>query len=305
MFLVARERMFVVGLRQAHLLTKSNASRLSSRIVLFLSVPIEAVREENLHRVFGPEARRSWTVSDLDQLESLVQDRNNKASALEAAEIAFARKANKKRLQHADKRSSTTRNGSYDGDQALSTEDGSRPRHKSPAFIGKEIDTIQELRTVLPEIVSMIQKVRETKKEQHRKHTTAMFVEYSSQLAAHLAFRQIQHHEPLRMQPRFVGVQPKEVLWANLTLHPSDRIFRGYLATAFIVTTIILWSIPIGVVAAISNINYLTDKVHFLQFINKLPGPILGFLTGFVPPYLMSTFVSYVPKFFLCECPYT
>ena len=49
--------------------------------------------------MFGNEAKRSWTVSNLDKLEALVQDRNEKASALEAAQITLSRKATKKSSQ--------------------------------------------------------------------------------------------------------------------------------------------------------------------------------------------------------------
>jgi hypothetical protein len=81
----------------------------------------------------------------------------------------------------------------------------------------------------------------------------------------------------------------------------ANRISRDYVATAFIAATILLWSIPIGIVGAISNINYLARRFHFLRFIDKLPGPVLGLLTGLLPPYLLSEFVSYVPKFFRCK----
>jgi hypothetical protein len=85
MVLVARERIFLIGLRQAYLLSKSNAARLSSRTVLFLSAPKEVVHEENLQRIFGNEARRHWIITNLDDIESLVSDRNDSAMTLEAA----------------------------------------------------------------------------------------------------------------------------------------------------------------------------------------------------------------------------
>ena len=100
------------------------------------------------------------------------------------------------------------------------------------------------------------------------------------------------------LQPKYIGVQPKEVIWQNLNLDPSLRITYSYIAIGIAIATIILWSIPVGIIGTISNINYLTDKVRFLRFINKLPAPILGLITGLVPPLLLSTAVSYVPYFF-------
>lgn len=46
---------------------------------------------------------------------------------------------------------------------------------------------------------------------------------------------------------------------------------------------------------AISNINFLTDKVHFLSFINDIPSPILGVVTGLLPVVLLSILMSFVP----------
>ncbi|KAI9876392.1 MAG: hypothetical protein M1823_007291, partial [Watsoniomyces obsoletus] len=100
------------------------------------------------------------------------------------------------------------------------------------------------------------------------------------------------------MQEKFISIQPKEVLWKNLNMKPSQRVSYWYLATALAAATTIFWVIPVGLVGTLSNIDYLTDKVHFLRFINNLPAPVLGFLTGFVPPFLLSTLVSYVPYFF-------
>ena len=103
------------------------------------------------------------------------------------------------------------------------------------------------------------------------------------------------------MNPKFIGVQPKEVIWKNLTITPAGRISRSYIANVFVAAIIIFWSIPIAIVGALSNISYLTDKVKFLGFINNLPDPILGLLTGLLPPFLLGLFVSYVPYFFRCE----
>lgn len=301
MVLVARERLFAIALRQTYLLSASNTTRLSSRVVLFLSVPDEAFREGGLQRVFGNQAKRGWTVSNLNKLEALVQDRNDKASALETAEIALSRKATKKTHNGNRQNSDTLPVANDHVHDGVSLEEQSRPTHKSLPLVGKEVDTIQELRTVLPEVATLIQNIRDTERRTNRHGSPAMFVEFEDQGAAHRACQQVHHHSPLALWPRYVGVQPKEVLWPNLTLHPSDRIFREYLSITFIATTIIFWSIPIGFIAAISNISYLTEKFHFLQFLNNLPRPILGFLQGFVPPYVVSEVVSYVPKFFRCK----
>src|SRR5690348_6493522 len=105
MTLLARERMFAINLREAYLLSKPVSALLSSRVVLFLSAPEEALDEKNLHRIFGANARRSWPVTKLAKLESLVENRNDKAMDLELAEVHLSKEANKTWL-HDRKRSS-------------------------------------------------------------------------------------------------------------------------------------------------------------------------------------------------------
>ena len=291
----------MITLRQAYLLLPINAKRLSSRVVLFLSVPGEALRDDGLTKVFGQAAKRCWTISNLDKLDTLIQDRNDKANALEAAEVELSRSATKKKF-HGDSLIQSVAHvssGQHEDDRPL--EEQARPTHKSLPIVGNEVDTIKNLRTLLPELSTLIDGLRETESGAEKRGTPAMFVEFENPAAAHQACQEVHHHSRMTLWPRYVGVLPKETLWQNLTIHPSDRMSRSLLATIFIAATIILWSIPIGFIAAISNISYLTDKVHFLKPLNNLPDPVLGFLQGFVPPYVVSEVVSYVPKFFRSE----
>ncbi|OCL10131.1 DUF221-domain-containing protein [Glonium stellatum] len=295
MFVVARERIWLIGLRQAWHLSKSNASRLSSRTVLFLSAPKEALNPDNLHR-FGDDAKRVWPVTKADELESLVADRNQKTLMLEAAEVTLSRKANKKRLQGLRKGSA---NGSVPNYDSLpDTVKGSlRPTHRLKVPVARKVDTIEWSRKQVIEKAERVEKARESYTAPHSRLGTAVFVEFETQAAAQRAYQQLQSSQMLAMNPRFIGVQPKEVIWKNLTIPPAGRISQGYIANALVAAIIIFWSIPIALVGTLSNINYLTDKVKFLGFINNLPAPILGLLTGFLPPFLLSLFVSYVPNF--------
>lgn len=164
--------------------------------------------------------------------------------------------------------------------------------------MGEKIDSISQIREQITAIVSEVDDVRHADSSEPTKRTGAIFVEFKDQASAHQAFQQVRHPSPLSLQPKYIGILPKEVAWQNLRISPSLRITYSYLAIGVAVATIILWSIPVGIIGTISNINYLTEKFHFLRFINNLPDSILGLLTGLVPPLLLSTVVSYVPYFF-------
>ncbi|OCT50030.1 hypothetical protein CLCR_06628 [Cladophialophora carrionii] len=279
--LITRERLFVIGLRQAYQTIPLNASRLSSRVVLYLSAPTEALKEENLRRFFGENAVRSWVVSDFSHVEKIVSKRNSKVDHLEGLELQLLKNANK----------------SKENDTASSQSEDYRPTHKIKYLAGDEVDSISRTRQELKDILSDLDRVRQADASGPNRHTGAIFVEFKDQRSAHQAFQLVQHPSPLTLQPRYVGVQPREVNWQNLNLDPALRITYSYLAVALAVAIIVFWSIPVGLIGTISNINYLTDKIKFLRFINNLPGPVLGLLTGLVPPLLLSTVVSYVPYF--------
>ena len=297
MLLLARERLFVISLRRSYLRLPEISQRLSSRVVLFCCVPEEALREGGVQKVFGEAATNHWVVSNLDKLESLIQDRNDKATNLEDAQVELIRSATKKHFHEDSILPSAIRLdvGSHD-DRPV--DEQARPIHKSVPLVGKEVDTIKELRGLLPELTTLIDGLRDSESRAGKKGAPAMFVEFRDQVAAHQACQNVHHHSRMTLWPRFVGVTPKETLWPNLTISPSDRISRSSLAVVFVAATIILWAIPIGIIGAFSNISYLTERFKFLRFLNNLPDPVFGFLQGFVPPYVISEVVSYLPKFF-------
>lgn len=285
--IITRERLFAISLRQAHATLEQNAKRLSSKVVLFLSVPADALDESRREHFFGSSAVRSWQVSKLSDLENMVNERSSKIDKLEEAELQLEKNVAKGikegRIPQTDDQSSTLK--------------GSRPAKKPFYVFGRDIDTLDSLRKEIPELESQIKAARD-QHQGRRSESSAVFVEYKDQASAQRALQTVRHEDLLALQPRFVGVQPKEVLWSNLNINASLRLSYRYLAIAFITATIILWSIPVGIVGTISNINYLTDKIRWLRFIDRLPDPILGFLTGFIPPYVLSELVSYVPNFF-------
>jgi len=266
MFLVARERLWLIGLRQAWNLSKPNAKRLSSRVVLFLSAPTESLKEQNMGFYFGDDAVRIWPATKSEALEKLVTERNAKAEKLEAAETAYIVKASKKSKKTA-----------------------------------KAKTKIEELRRQIKEKNVDIQFLRENYELPDAHGAASVFVEFRTQAAAQQAYQQLSSTDIFALSPRFTGVVPGEVIWDNLTIPPASRVTKEYLAHAIVAATIIWWSIPTAIVGAISNVSYLAENVKGLAFLNDLPDTVIGLLTGLVPPLLVSLLSTYVPSIFRCE----
>jgi hypothetical protein len=299
MFTVARERLWLIGLRQAWKLSKTNAMRLSSRTVLFLSAPTAALDNSNMQRFFGNEAVRVWPAAKADKLRSLVSSRNALVEELESAELTLIQNANERGRKRQSKNS--RRDVTYD-----SLSDGIkkslRPTHRlKTSQVGKQVDSIDYYREQLKEKEGEIEKARESN-EHGNSHNgaAAVFVEFRTQAAAQRACQQIASADILSLTPRYTGVMPNEVIWENLTLPPTRRLSQQGVAVALVVATIIFWSIPVSLVGAVSNIGYLAENFKWLEFLNKLPPTAMSLLSGLLPPLILSMLASYVPKIFRC-----
>ncbi|TVY83414.1 putative membrane protein [Lachnellula suecica] len=99
------------------------------------------------------------------------------------------------------------------------------------------------------------------------------------------------------MNPMAIGATPNEIVWKNLKIKKTQRTLRRILTRTIITLMIIFWAIPVAVVGAISNINYLENIVPFLNFINDIPTVILGVVTGLLPSVALSILMSLVPVF--------
>jgi hypothetical protein len=73
MFLIGREMLYLVKVRQAYLLCTWNASRISQRTVLFTDISEQDLSLERLHTMF-PKIAQIWLVPDVEDLDDDVED---------------------------------------------------------------------------------------------------------------------------------------------------------------------------------------------------------------------------------------
>lgn len=298
MLVIARERMWLIGLRQAWYLARANASRLSSRTVLYLDPPKQASSNPDPQQHFGDDARNQWIVKKTKSLDDEVESRDDRTVRLEFAEVSFLRQASKK-IAETRRREGLESNGDAD-DAAI---ESARPRERQYYLTGNAADLIQHLRSEVKEAVQKVGEKRESfSAESTNGHNRcAIFVEYASQSAAQRAYRgesksRLPVPASLAVQSRLIGVVPNEILWHNLAMPQAERLSKKSIANLLIALLIIFWSIPTAIIGTISNVNYLADNVSWLSWINSLPDPLLGLLTGFLPPFLTSQFASYLPN---------
>ncbi|KAF4621917.1 hypothetical protein G7Y89_g14426 [Cudoniella acicularis] len=278
-------------------------SRISSRTVLFTDVPTEYLNKERLHQLFGASLRRCWLSTDCKDLEDLVEEREKDALKLESAEIKLCQTANKRRLKW-EKKNDKRKDASAGGGNAELASPGARyqkpkdrPTHRlgKIPLIGKKVDTINWTRQELKKLTPQIEKSQLSHRQYKEKLIPTVFVEFNTLQAAEAAYRRMSPRKDPKMNPRAIATAPDQVIWGNLRIKKTERAGRKFATNTFLFLMILFWSIPVAVVGAISNINYLTDRVPFLSFINHIPGAILGVVTGLLPSVLLSVLMALVP----------
>ena len=381
-------------MRQAYLSSPYYSQRLSSRTVLFTSVPRRYLDEARIRKLYGDSVKRIWLPRTSKHLANLVKEREQTALRLEKAEIELIRNANavrRKQLKKAQAKGQDSTSGGWTASQTQveKTEEGNgrtdsvpttqtevnddrgdrrdsepgrsrgsdspgstastlevvggserdddarsassdelrythpyglhvdlpdvrgsvaaqylpaeaRPYHRPIANYGRRVDTIRWTRRRLLELNKSIAQIRKRLRSPHCKTSntlSAAFVEFDTQEAAQAAHQVVAHHLPLHMAPRLLGVCPDEVVWDVLRMKWWERIIRRFAMLGLIVAAIIFWSIPSLIVGMISNVSEMADLFPFLRWVTKLPNPILGFLSGFVPPVALSMFMAMVPIF--------
>lgn len=275
MYVITQETIYFINLRHAYLLSPFNAARISSRTVLFTDVPAEYNNQEKLASLFGGSMKRSWLSTDCKDLTEKVEERDKDAMKLESAEIKLVQTANKRRLKWEkknDKRKDGPAPGPADSAAAERAEpeipgarfmkEKDRPTHRlgKIPLIGKKVDTINWSRDELRRLVPEVEKNQKLQRNFEGKLLPAVFVEFHTQQAAETAYRRMTPRRAPHMNTRAISATPNEVIWGNLKINKKERALRKFGTTTFIVLMIIFWTIPVAVVGAISNINYLADS---------------------------------------------
>ncbi|KAJ5951839.1 uncharacterized protein N7479_010252 [Penicillium vulpinum] len=305
-FTVTREHLFYINLRQAYLYSPAYASRISSRTVLFTAVTQDLLNKDKLRTMFGREkVKNVWIATDTKELEDKVKERDSAAMKLEGAETKLIMLANKARNKALKKQGSTENPEIEIGDGQFDDESGSvaarwveakdRPTHRLKMLIGEKVDTINWARSEIERLSPEIEELQAKHRAGETKLVSSVFVEFYHQADAQSSYQSVAHNLPLHMSPRYIGLDPTQVIWSNLRIKWWERLGRHTATVAFVCAMIIFWAIPTAVVGAISNIDSLTNMVPFLKFIDSVPSWIKGVITGLLPTIMMAVLMALVP----------
>lgn len=128
------------------------------------------------------------------------------------------------------------------------------------------------------------------------------FIQFNTQLAAHMACQAVASHKAMYMTPRYIETAPEDVVWENLQLVWWQRLIRVYIINFAIAAFIVFYAIPTAFVGTISNVTYLTNLLPWLRFIYNLPSQLVGLLTGLLPSIMLAVWLSLLPFILRVAC---
>lgn len=291
-FLIYRELVYYITYRHALQTTPLYDSLLSSRTLLLTEIDTKYLDDEEL-RTYFPTATNIWYARDYKKLEKTVKERTKLAKKYEGTLNKVLNKSVKLRNK-CIKKGKPVPEPEDDIDKYL--KDGKkRPTHKLKFLIGKKVDTLSYSPEKLGELNKDIAKQQTEYKT--CKQLPAVFIEFPSQLELQKAYQSIPYQPDFKGVKTIINAAPEDIVWENLQLTPVKRIIKKVIANTILTLMIIFWCIPVAVVGAISNINVLTNKVHFLRFILNMPKVIMGIITGLLPVVALAILMSLVPPF--------
>ncbi|KAM5476125.1 phosphate metabolism protein 7 [Microsporum audouinii] len=303
-WMVTRELLYFINLRQAYFMSPLYAERISSKTVLFTSVPAEYCDEARIRSMYGNDkVKNVWLVTDVKELEKLVEERDKAAFRLEGAEtklIKMANVARGKALQKVAEVADPAAEGNIGEAESGSVaarwvKPSKRPTHRLLPIIGRKVDTINWTREEIGRLTPLIDEMQNRHINGDATRISAVFVEFYTQNEAQAAYQMLAHNLPLHMAPRYIGLGPDEIIWSNLRIKWWELIIRYAVTVSAVTALIIFWAIPVAAVGAISNINFLMEKVPFLRFIGHIPPVILGVVTALLPTILLSVLMALLP----------
>ena len=295
MYLITRESIFFIKLRHASLMQPSQMSKLSSQTVLFMSVPDDYLNEAKVRELLGPQVVRVWFPTHTKELGILVKFVQEVALYLEGAENKLIRAANKVRLTAFKKK------GFIDSDSAVThwfTDLCPKHRVGLLGIRGQKVNTIDWYRAELERLLPKVKAEQKKHSAGEAKKLGAIFVQFTTPTEAQTACQTLTHHRVLTMAPRLTGIHPSDVIWPNLSIRSWERNIRSTLSTAFVITLIIFWSLPVAMISVISNINYIVGprgKLPWLDWILRMPHFLLGIVTGLLPAVMLTVLMSLLP----------
>ncbi|CAH01550.1 Phm7p [Kluyveromyces lactis] len=304
-FIIYRELYYYVTLRHSIQTSPLYDGLLSSRSIILTDLQGDFCSEPELNERFL-NVSQVFLARDLSTLHELVKERAQLANKYESTLNGVITKSVKKKLK-ADKKGEKVAEGTTNLDQPQNDLETyiplkKRPKHrlsKIPILnicLSEKVDTLDYSVKHISELNEKIGTEQESWEDNNT--VGSAFIEFKTQYDAQRAYQSIPYlFDKDIYDSALIGYGPDDVIWESTSMNRKTRKVKRLGGNTILTLMIIFWAIPVAVVGCISNINFLTDKVPFLRFIDNMPDVLMGVITGLLPTILLALLMSLVPVF--------
>lgn len=251
LWMIRRELLVFVHLRQKFLLSKYHSKLAQAKTVLITSLPSELTNEADLRQLFAfvpGGIKHIWIYKNVPGLPEAYEERLQFCNKLEGAATSLLQTTIKARSQQEAK---AEKAGQLAGGQAKSKnplkrlafplrvkanvdDEGfagdlektgpekviksiHRPKHRLGwiPFHGEEVDTIYYCIDRIQELNERIKELR--LKLPDEKPFGSCFIQCNLQIGAHVLAQCLSYHEPLFMSDRWIEIAPEDVVWSKIS----------------------------------------------------------------------------------------
>ncbi|ORX51724.1 DUF221-domain-containing protein [Hesseltinella vesiculosa] len=299
-----RETRHYLVLRREYLMSEEYKNSVMARTIFIPSIPKDANSVESLKRIFDKFSggvKYVWLNRDLQDLPDKVDERQQNVNGLEQTITKLILASYKKNIELDQDQNPHRLEG---GHQLAIIPQALRPTHRvKPKFmpfglpcVGRKVDSIDYYNEEIARLNEDI-----NKKQQHLDsypQLNSAFVEFHYQSAAQMAAQTLVHHIEMQMAPRYINVNPSDIIWENMNIGPYDRLVRRFISILITTVIVIFWAIPVVFVQSISSLNSLAKILPFLSGVQKWPPAIVGIIQGILPAVLLAILIALVPIVF-------
>ena len=118
------------------------------------------------------------------------------------------------------------------------------------------------------------------------------FIQFNTQKAAHLACQAVADTRPGRMAHRTVEMSPADINWPALNYTRRNRAIRLVVFVLLFILVVFVFGLISFVTGILSQASTLAGSTSWLRWINTLPGWLLSFIQGTLPPVILVIILS-------------
>jgi len=160
-----------------------------------------------------------------------------------------------------------------------------------PGWLKPKVDALEQYQREFEELDEQVKKLRKTGKF---KATSTGFVTFETMASAQIAAQVV--HSPHQSQCTTVlAPEPRDIVWANMTLSPTVRNIRELTVLAFMVFLFFFWAVPITTLAGFLSYKEIKKTLPWLANLIDKNDTIRAVVQNSLPSVAMTLLNAVLP----------